>query len=137
MATFVFALPGDAINAIRLDPTSVAGEKVRIRRIALVSGSDTVMNMDACAPRNVQRVRIASFSRSGEDCNIVFGVDGNPGWMGLSAFGSLESSPSARRVEIDMAVPAGGQGPFLLLDTGRGYNFEQRVRGEIQSGTQG
>lgn len=106
LETFVFVLPGDAIEAVRFDPTSAAGEEILIRRILLVESDASVTEMDACAPTTVQRVRVTSFTRFGDDCSIVFGDARNAGWMGLTAFGSLDASASERHVEIDMTIPA-------------------------------
>lgn len=122
-----FDLPGDAIVALRFDPTDLAGEKVGIRRIALVTEQGT-QEMDACAPKGVQKVRIASASVVDGVCEMVFGADTNSGWMGLSKFGSLPAAQQARHIEIEITKPK-GKGPMVLFDTGKGYNFEQRIPG--------
>jgi hypothetical protein len=127
-----FDLPGDAIVALRFDPTDLAGEKVGIRRIALVTDQGT-QEMDACAPKGVQKVRIASASVVDGVCEMVFGADTNSGWMGLSKFGSLPAAQQARHLEIEITKPK-GKGPMVLFDTGKGYNFEQRIPGTTSPG---
>jgi hypothetical protein len=124
-----FDLPGEAILALRFDPTDLAGEKLGIRRIALVTDQGT-QEMDACAPKGVQKVRIASAVLVNGVCEIVFGADTNSGWMGLSKFGSLPAAQQARHLEIEITKPK-GKGPLVLFDTGKGYNFEQRIPGAV------
>ena len=122
-----FDLPGEAIVALRFDPTDLPGETVGIRRIALVTEEGT-QEMDACAPKGVQKVRIASASMVDGVCQLVFGEGANSGWMGLSTFGSLSVAQQPRHLEIEVTKPK-GNGPMVLFDTGSGYNFEHRIPG--------
>lgn len=122
-----FDLPGDAIVALRLDPTNLSGESIGIRRIALVTDQGT-QEMDACAPKGVQRVRIASASAVNGLCRMVVGIGTNPGWIGLSTFGSLPAAQQPRHLDIEVTRPK-GKGPIVLFDTGTGYNFKQSIPG--------
>lgn len=131
MIKFSFDVPKEAVAAMRFDPTAVAGETILIRRIALVEADGAAIDMDPCAPTGVQRVRIGGFTRTAEACELIFGTDDNTGWMGLSPFNGLSASALDRHVEIEMIPPSENNGPYMLFDTGRGYNFEQRVRGVV------
>jgi hypothetical protein len=122
-----FDLPSDAINALRLDATDRAGETIGIRRIALVTDEGT-REMDACAPKGVPKVRVASASVVNGMCQMVFGTGSNSGWMGLSTFGSLPATKQPRHLEIEITKPM-GKGPMILFDTGAGYSSKQRIPG--------
>ena len=122
-----FDLPSDAIVALRLDPTNLSGESIDIRRIVLVTDQGT-QEMDACAPKGVQRVRIASASAVNGLCQMVVGVGTNSGWIGLSTFGRLPAAQQPRHLEIEITKPK-GKGPLVLFDTGTGYSFKQSILG--------
>jgi hypothetical protein len=126
-AKYYFAVPDEAVAAIRFDPSDVPGEKISIHHIALVNADGTSVEMDPCAPKGVQKVRIGSVTRTADGCDVVFGTDDNTGWMGLSQFNNLAVSSSERYIEIEMSKTQAVTGPFVLFDTGSGYNFRERV----------
>jgi hypothetical protein len=120
------ALPDAAIVAVRLQPASGRGVRVRIDRLVLVEG-DAGRTLDLCGDARLQLVRGQRLARVGETgCEFSLGTGEGSGWFVPSALRALPAGAGRRlRIEASGELDAEFQ---IFLDLGRGYGSRDMIR---------